>query len=517
MTADYLSATIRANKGVIFHKWKKELMSSLNNDTHDAYQRALDFLYSFINLEREMLDRYHESKIDTARPRHLMELLGSPHEQLAAIHIAGTKGKGSVAAMCANCLRLAGLKVGLYTSPHLREFRERARVLTAEDGDGRIPEATFVELMEEVRQVLPQVPGITWFEIVTAIGFLHFARSAVDVAVVEVGLGGRLDATNVLTPLVSVITSLSLDHTQLLGDTIGQIAAEKGGIIKRGVPVVSANQQPEALKVLREIAEERDAPLVVVVQESGGAGEQRGRGAEEQGSVEIGDWETGEVGSRQWVVGSEKPDSGQELVVWQGPDEDFIPSGTRFRVALAGEHQLENAAVALAALEQVRGSFPGLTLPILQAGLATVAWDGRLQLLQVGGGGRPAFLVDCAHNEDSARRLAQALIQNYQFDRLILIFGAPADKNIVAMMHILFPLAAEIILTAAHHPRASAPDWLGEQAAQLGFSTTKTASVAEAVALACRQATAGDLICAAGSIIVIGELLNHWDALQSQL
>lgn len=478
-------------------------MSSLNRDTHDAYQRALDFLYSFINLEREMLDRYHESKIDTTRPRHLMELLGRPHEQLAAIHIAGTKGKGSVAAMCANCLRLAGLKVGLYTSPHLREFRERIRVLTATDGDGRIPEAAFVELMDEVRQVLPQVPGITWFEIVTAIAFLHFARSAVDVAVVEVGLGGRLDATNVLTPFVSVITSLSLDHTQLLGDTIGQIAAEKGGIIKPGIPVVSANQQPEALKVLQEIAEERSAPLVVVGQGSERAGEKR--------RLEI-----GTVDSWQWAVGSERVSERQELVVWQGPNQDFIPAGTRFRVALAGEHQLENAAVALAALGQVRGSFSGLTLPVLQAGLATVAWDGRLQLLQAGTDGRPAFLVDCAHNEDSARRLAQALTHDYHYNRLILIFGAPADKNIVAMMHILFPLASEIIITAAHHPRASVPDWLAEQAAALSFSTTQTASVAEAVTMACGRAEAGDLICAAGSIIVIGELLNHWEEIKSQ-
>lgn len=201
--------------------------------------------------------------------------------------------------------------------------------------------------------------------------------------------------------------------------------------------------------------------------------------------------------------------------MWQGPEEGFIPAGTHFKVALAGEHQLENAAVALAALHQVREHFPGLTLPILQAGLATVAWDGRLQMLRTGNG-EPAFLVDCAHNEDSARRLAYALTHDYEYKRLILIFGAPADKNIVAMMHILFPLAAEIIITAAHHPRASAPDWLAEQAAELGFATTVTTSVAAALALANEKAEAGDLICATGSIIVIGELLNHWEALKSE-
>jgi dihydrofolate synthase/folylpolyglutamate synthase len=321
-----------------------------------------------------------------------------------------------------------------------------------------------------------------------------------------------------------VITSLSLDHTQLLGDTLAQIAAEKGGIIKQGVPVISANQKSEALKVLQEIADERHAPLTVIGREwvydarrSGGAGERRSRRAQEQGSPGVGK-------SGEWGAESEEksairnPQSAitQELVIRRGPEADFIPAGTHFKLALAGEHQLENAAVALAALYQVREHFPGLTLPVLQMGLASVEWEGRLQLLQASNGGRPAILVDSAHNEDSARRLAFALTHDYDYKRLILIFGAPADKNILAMMHVLFPLAAEVILTAAQHPRASAPEWLSEQATMLGFSTTVTTSVADALTLACHKAGAGDLICATGSIIVIGELLNHWDTLQSR-
>jgi dihydrofolate synthase/folylpolyglutamate synthase len=488
-------------------------MAPLDNHSHDAYQRALDYLYSFINFERQPVDRYHESKIDTARPRHLLQLLGSPHEQFPAIHIAGTKGKGSVAAMCANCLRLAGLNVALYTSPHLREFRERIRIISLDDGDGRISEADFVERMNEVRALLPEVPGITWFEIVTAIAFLHFARSAVDVAVVEVGLGGRLDATNLLTPLVSIITSLSLDHTQLLGDTLAQIAAEKGGIIKQDVPVISANQKPEALKVLQEIAAERHAPLTVIGREWE-YDARRSRGAGEQGRVGSGEWR--EESGEESTIRNLQSAIGQELVIRRGPESEFIPAGTRFQVALAGEHQLENAAVALAALHQIRERFHGLTLTVLHMGLATVEWEGRLQLLQASTGGRPAILVDSAHNEDSARRLAYALTHDYFYKRLILIFGAPADKNIIAMMRILFPLAAEIIITAAQHPRASAPDWLAERAVELGFSAMVTTSVADALTVACSKSGAGDLICAAGSIIVIGELLNHWDALKSQ-
>jgi dihydrofolate synthase/folylpolyglutamate synthase len=478
----------------------------------DAYQHALDFLYSFINLERQAVDRYHESKINTARPRLLLELLGNPHQQFPAIHIAGTKGKGSVAAMCANCLRLAGLSVGLYTSPHLREFRERIRVLSASDADGRISEASFVQLMDQVRAALPKVPGITWFEIVTAIAFLHFARAAVDVAVVEVGLGGRLDATNVLTPLVSVITTLSLDHTQLLGDTLGQIAAEKGGIIKHGVPVVTASQRPEAMQVLRQIAAERRAPLVVIGQEWLVAGAYSATPLVASDQTATGE---GRAAAVHRLPAEPPAASAQQLVVQDSPSPEWIPPGTPFHVALAGEHQLENAVVALAALHEVRERFPGLSLAHLQAGLATVEWDGRLQLLRAAGNGYPGLLVDCAHNEDSARRLATALTTSYSYERLILIFGAPADKNIVAMMHILFPLASKILLTAAHHPRASAPDWLAEQAAALGFVTTVTTSIAQALSFACAEAGDNDLICATGSIIVIGELLNHWDTLQS--
>ena len=194
-----------------------------------AYESALDYLYGLINFEMRRHDRYMANKLDATRPQRLMAFLGDPQAAFPSIHIAGTKGKGSVAAMCAASLRAAGYKVGLYTSPHVQEFRERIRILTPEDEDGRIPQADFVALMAEMKTAVAAIEEITWFEVVTAVAFLHFARQGVDVAVVEVGLGGRLDATNVLNPLVSVITSLSYDHVDLLGDTLTQIAAEKGG------------------------------------------------------------------------------------------------------------------------------------------------------------------------------------------------------------------------------------------------------------------------------------------------
>ncbi|MEZ4518461.1 MAG: folylpolyglutamate synthase/dihydrofolate synthase family protein [Chloroflexota bacterium] len=452
----------------------------------DQYQQALDFLYGYINFEKNPLERYQASKIDTDRPRQLLAFLGDPHQDYPAIHIAGTKGKGSVAAMAAASLQAAGLTVGLYTSPHLREFRERIRVLTPDDRDGRITPDEFVACMEQVRAGLDEVTGITWFEIVTAIAFLYFSQRQVDVAVIEVGLGGRLDATNVVTPEVSVITTLSLDHTQLLGDTLAQIAYEKGGIIKPGVPVVTASQKPEALTKLKEICDERGAPITVI-------GE---------------DW--------QYQSAREKYGAtvNQTLIITAGPDPAFIPPDSAFRVALAGEHQLENAAVALAALEQVWEMFPTLTLEAMQIGLASAHWDGRLQVLQEGDD-KPMVLVDCAHNVDSTTRLAEALLNDYTYKKLILIFGAPADKNITQMMTILFPLADAIIVTTSHHPRSATPAWLSEEAARLGFATIQAQTIGEALTMGLEMAGPGDLLCTTGSIIVVGDLLNQWDDLQS--
>lgn len=451
----------------------------------ESYQHALDYLYSFINFEHKVLDRYQASKIDADRPRRMLDLLGAPQDRFPAIHIAGTKGKGSVAALCAACLREAGYRVGLYTSPHLREFRERIRILTPDDRDGRISEAAFVACMDHVRPVIEQTPGVTWFEIVTAIAFTHFAREGIDAGVIEVGLGGRLDATNVLTPEVAVITSLSLDHTQLLGDTLAQIAYEKGGIIKPGVPVVTAPQKPEALDTLTQIAAERDAPLTVV-----------GR-----------DWRY------ELLPGNGAP-ARHRLLALDSPDPDFIPPGTEFRVGLAGEHQVDNAAVALAALARARRRFPRLSLPALQTGLATVQWEGRLQVLQ-SGPGRPTVLVDCAHNDDSAARLVEALAHGFDYDRLILVFGAPEDKNVAGMLARLLPLADLFVATTSNHPRSASPESLAQMAAECGCVPTLTHSVPEALDAALALAGPDDLIAVAGSIIVVGDLLNHWDILQS--
>ena len=444
------------------------------------YQHALDVLYSTINFEEKVVDRYHVSKMDTNRPRHLLRLLGDPHLQYPSIHIAGTKGKGSVAAMCTAVLRAAGLRVGLYTSPHLRDFRERIRVVTPDDADGFIAKADFTALMGQVDNQFDAVPGLTWFEIVTAVAFRHFADQQVDIAVVEVGLGGRLDATNVLSPLVSVITSLSLDHTYLLGDTLAQIAAEKGGIIKPGVPVVSAPQPNEATAVLQSIASHRGCQLIAVGQE--------------------------------WQYQG----SNHELIIASSFDEEFVPAAASFELALAGDYQLENAAVALAALSVVRHKIPGITIAAIIEGLSAVKWDGRLQTV-FEADNQPALLVDSAHNNDSAEKLAAALTKDFSYKNLWFIFGAPEDKEIPQMMQILFPMAEGVIVAAADHPRAASPAQLVQMAAEQGFEVIPTAAVGDALKVAFDSASAGDLICACGSIIFIGDLLNQWDSLKSQL
>ncbi len=445
-----------------------------------AYQEALDYLYGFINLEQKTIDRYHASKMDRERPRHLLDLLGDPHLRYQTIHIAGTKGKGSVAAICAAVMSAAGLRVGLYTSPHLRDFRERIRIVSPADPEGCISKSDFVKYLDEVKPLLEDVPGVTWFEIVTAVAFQYFAKQKVVAAVIEVGLGGRLDATNAVEPLVSVITSLSLDHTNLLGNSLSQIANEKGGIIKHGVPVVSASQPEEALMQLKEIAIERECPFSVI--------------------------------GHNWKFTGHS----RELTITHSADEAFIPVPTTFELALAGEHQLENAAVALAALNEVRNYFPEMTLPAIRQGLAEVQWDGRLQMVYESDD-QPTFLVDTAHNADSASKLVAALTHDYSYQRLWFIFGAPTDKAIGQMMVLLFPLADGIIVSSADHPRAASPHQLAVQARDLGFEAMEIDDVDQALITAFELAEPGDLICATGSIIFVGDLLNQWDSLKSEL
>jgi dihydrofolate synthase/folylpolyglutamate synthase len=372
-------------------------------------------------------------------------------------------------------------------------FRDRIRILTSENGNGRISQQEVVELVDELKQVAEQVPGISWYEMVTAIAFLYFMRERVDIAVIEVGLGGRLDATNLLSPLVSVITSLSLDHTNLLGSTLAEITREKAGIIKPGVPVISASQKPEALEILSEISASRGAPLIII-----------GRDWIRDDQVEL-------------VVANQHPYKWKKLLrVSKAVEDAIISPNSEFELALAGKHQQDNALVALAALDAIHRQLPELTVQAIKSGLAEVFWPGRLQVLD-DGYDRPTLLLDCAHNVDSAEKLASALRHDYLYESLWLIVGITADKDVTGILSTLLPLTDKVILTASSHPRASSSDELLQRATDLGFEAVSSPDVAQALFAIRREAKPGDLICVTGSIFVVGDLLNQWDSLQSKL
>lgn len=448
------------------------------------YEEALDYLLTYVNYEQKMTDQYGPEKMDPGRPGRLLHLVGDPQIRFPSMHVAGSKGKGSVAAMCAAALRAAGLRVGLYTSPHLRDFRERIRVLTPADEDGLIPADEVGALVAELRRVAPLVPGLTWFELVTALAFMHFAAAGVDVAVVEVGLGGRLDATNVLLPLVSVITHLELEHTALLGNTVAEIAAEKAGIIKPGVPVVTASQADAALAVLEEIAAARQAPLFAV--------------------------------GREWQYRGTPPaglDTPQYLTVTRSPLPAFVPPGTTFPLRLLGGHQQENGMVAVAALAVVRETLPALSLDAVREGLASVSWPGRLQLLHPA----PALVLDGAHTPEAAQSLAEAVTSLHPGGRLWLVVGATADKDIAGLLRPLLPLAAGIFTARADHPRAAPAAEVQAAAAALGYQAAACDDVCAALQTAWAAAEPADLICVTGSLFITGDLLNCWDNLQSTL
>jgi dihydrofolate synthase/folylpolyglutamate synthase len=428
-----------------------------------TFDEAIDYLYSYVNWEVERHVRYSPEVMTLDRPRRVLAALGDPHREYPVIHITGTKGKGSVGAMCAAALQAAGLRIGLYSSPHLQDFRERFRI-----NNRLIGEDDFVALVNDLRPAIETIPDITWFEVTTALAFLFFARQKVDAAVIEVGLGGRLDATNVVTPVVSVITSLSYDHTYLLGDSLASIAREKGGIIKPGVPVVSAPQPAEALDMLAEQAEEARAPLTLV-----------GR-----------DW--------LYAVGDSARD-GQTFVAGPagGPQETY-------RTALTGEHQALNATVALAALEWVRRA--GLNVPddAIRDGFRRVDWPGRLEVVQRS----PLLVLDAAHNGASARFLAASLTDLFPQRPIAFIFGASADKDVEGMFDALLPLADYLVAVQAVHPRALPVEEIAARARAKGYERpiVKAPAAEAALALASELVGPGGLICTTGSLFIVGEM-----------
>jgi dihydrofolate synthase / folylpolyglutamate synthase len=426
-----------------------------------TYSDALAYLNQFINYERSQPQRYAPETLSLDRVNHLLDPLERPDRAYRAIHIAGTKGKGSTAAMIESSLRVAGYRTGFYTSPHLHTFRERMRV-----NNEFITREQFAQLVDEIEPHVAAVEGVTWFEIVTAIAFLFFAQSKIDVAVLEVGLGGRFDATNVVTPIVSVITSLSMDHMNLLGNSIEQIALEKAGIIKRHVPVVSAPQVPEALDVIRRVARMRGAPLTVVQRMNSPAA---------------------------------TPSRLEADFAYQTPNE----FGGKSATPLLGAHQLINASAAVTALRVANQHGLAISEEAIHQGLATVQWPGRLEVLSR----EPLLVVDGAHNGDSAQKLAQALRDVFRCEKWTLIIGISADKDMAAILDGLLPIAERVIVTRASNSRAASIEALGAQVTNRGHTPTLVTTVADALEIALHDRSP---IIITGSLFTVADGREAW-------
>lgn len=432
------------------------------------FKEAVDYIQSFTDYEKTPGIAYTAANYDLRRMVELLGRLGNPHLLPQTVHVAGTKGKGSTAAMIASVLTVSGYRTGLFTSPHLHTIRERIKV------DSRlIPEKHFAALTEELRPEVETVNRhgvggkLTTFELLTALAFAYFKQKKVDFQVLEVGLGGRLDATNVVRPGVCIITSISLDHVEVLGHTLAEIAREKAGIIKPGCVVVSAPQRPEAAIVIAEVCRQQRARLVKV-----------GR-----------DISWGKVSASL---------KGQSFELWgrTGSYDLSIP--------LLGDYQLENAATAVAALEELAALGATISADSIAEGLKKVSWPGRLQIL----GRRPLVVGDGAHNPYSAQKLRQAVAQYFKFGRCILVLGTSLDKDISGIAQEMAPLASQVIVTRSQHPRAASPSVVAAEFACRGVQAEVTQSTGEAINLARSMAKKTDLILVTGSLFVVAEAIE---------
>ncbi len=454
-------------------------------DIEIGYQEALDYLYSFIDYSLTRSFRYSPEKFNLHRMGILLERLGNPHQAYPVIHVAGTKGKGSVSAMCASALKAAGYRTGLYTSPHLEDYCERIQI------NGQpISHAEMVQLVEEIKPHVAAVPELTTFEITTAIGFLYFARMGVNAAVIEVGLGGRLDSTNVVDPVVSVITSISYDHVAVLGSTLTAIAGEKGGIIKPDKPVILAPQNDEARKVFQSLAAEKKSMLV-------------------------------QIGEDYHLAPLSHSLDGQSIWVWpaseQGLVDRLLESGEpqhaweplKLDLPLLGYHQAENAATAYAALMVASQSGLPITNEAIQQGFSRVVWPARFEVLRK----EPPLILDSAHNRDSALKLRLALDDYLPNRSLVLLFGASEDKDIEGMFAELLPRVQKVVATQSIHPRAVDPAYLVELAHKLGCPARAVVPVEKALDAALDLAGLEAGLVVAGSLFISAAVRSVWPAI----
>lgn len=432
------------------------------------YKESVDYIFGHTNYEMIPRVPHIEANYDLRRVYELLERLGNPHQKAKSLHITGTNGKGSTSAMLASVLTASGYLTGLYTSPHLHTMRERFTV------DGRmITEAEVEKIMTRIRPEIEAVDKkanygkLTVFEILTTLSFAYFAEKKCQFQVMEVGMGGRFDATNVIQPEVCLLTSISLDHTEVLGDTLAKIAAEKSGIIKPGCTVVSHPQAEEADKVIRETCREKGVNLI-------------------------------RVGKDATVKGLSHDFEHQEMEI-KGRLDSY-----KLSIPLLGQYQLNNAAAAVAALEVLNEQGIKISRDNILKGMSSVDFPGRMHIIHR----RPFIVVDGGHNPGAAHNLKEAILQYFKPDKSILVIGISNDKDVTGIVKELAPVFSRVITTRANNPRSSHPEVLAAEFAKCGVVAQVTGNLPQALMEARTIAKDDDLICATGSLFIVGEAIE---------
>jgi dihydrofolate synthase/folylpolyglutamate synthase len=436
-----------------------------------GFSKALKYLDTLADFERLRIVRYNSQNFDLGRMRTLLKKLGNPQDDFKSVHIAGTKGKGSTCAMLASMLQACGYKVGLYTSPHLNDIRERICI------NGQM--ISYADFARMIRTIEPLANGMrsspTYFDVLTAAAFKYFAEHYVDIAIVETGLGGRLDSTNVISPLVSGITSISKDHMAQLGHTLTKIAEEKAGIFKPGIPAVTVLQNPDVEAVLKHVAEKVGAPLDI----------------------------TGKT-----IEFSYRFESSRML----GPHNRICltTANSRFEhlaVPLIGEHQAVNCGLALSILDKLKGTGMAIDDNKAIAGLAKTSVIGRMEMLNP----MPRVIVDGAHNASSVDAVFRAIGQHVPYDSMVVIFGCCADKDVPGMLERVSSGADKVIFVKVDSIRTADPNELAAQYIELYGKMAQVApSLEDAMSIARRAVTREDLICITGSFYLVAEARKYF-------
>jgi dihydrofolate synthase / folylpolyglutamate synthase len=424
------------------------------------YNEAMDFIKNTAKFG---------SNLGLERTEKILELLDNPHKKLKCIHIAGTNGKGSTTAMLTEILEEAGYKVGMYISPYLEEFEERIQI-----NGVNIPKEDLALAVTKVSEAVNKVVELgydhpTEFEIITCTMFLYFYEMKVDYAVVEVGLGGRLDSTNVITPILSIITSISFDHMKILGDTLDKIAYEKAGIIKHNVPVVLYPQEKESLEVITNIAEERGAKLIKV--------------PDDCAKLNHSNIQDKNKASQNISIKTDKENYNVEL-------------------SLLGKHQLLNCALVVFAVEELINQGININRDNVLTALRKVSWPGRLEIMKR----EPQVVIDGAHNIDGIKKLTESVDMYFTYNKLILILGILADKQVKEMIDTIVPKASRVIAVTPHSDRAELANELAEEIRKINPNVEVVEDYEKAYSTALSYCDERDMLLVSGSLYMIGDM-----------